>query len=84
MNRIFINIDMQVVAGGEELEKYINVALANSGITGSQELPSFSNLSEGQGIFSTRSVLDFKNFSLSLETRDSLKNGSITGHLNFQ
>ena len=83
-NRIFDDIDIEIIAGGEELEKYINVALANSGITGSQELPSFTNISEGQGVFSTRSTLINKGFSITPSTRDSLKNGSVTKHLNFQ
>lgn len=84
MRRIFIDMDMEVVAGGEELEKYINVAVANSGITGSQELPSYSNLSEGQGVFSTISMLRSSGLLLTASTRDSLANGSITKHLNFQ
>ncbi|MEZ4958154.1 MAG: hypothetical protein R2825_31630, partial [Saprospiraceae bacterium] len=84
MRRIFIDMDMEVVAGGEELERYINVALANSGITGSQELPSYSNLSEGQGIFSTISKLRSTGLLLTASTRDSLANGSITKQLNFQ
>ncbi len=84
LNRFFIDIDIEIVAGGEELEKYVNVALANSGITGSQELPSFSNISEGQGVFSTRSVLTVTGFSLTPSTRDSLIDGSETKHLNFQ
>ncbi len=82
--RIFVDIDLEIVAGGEDLEKYINVALANSGITGSQELPSFTNLTEGQGVFSTISKLRSSGFLLTANTRDSLANGSITKHLNFQ
>ncbi|MEO1263833.1 MAG: hypothetical protein AAFZ15_33820 [Bacteroidota bacterium] len=84
VERIFNNIDIRVVSGGEALEKYINVALANTGITGSQELPSFSNLSEGMGVFSTKGNLRFNGLTLSSRTRDSLANGSITRHLNFQ
>lgn len=82
--RIFVDMDMEVVAGGEELERYINVAVANSGITGSQELPSYSNLSEGQGVFSSISKLRSTGLLLTPSTRDSLANGSITKHLNFQ
>ena len=82
--RIFIDMDLEIISGGEALQKYINVALANSGITGSQELPSFTNLSEGMGIFSTQGVLKVPGLLLAPKTRDSLANGSITKHLNFQ
>lgn len=83
LNRFFQGIDVEIISGGEALEKYINVALANSGITGSQEIPSYTNLSEGLGIFSSINYLVTKNYLLTATTRDSLRNGSITGHLNF-
>ena len=83
-HRIFDKIDIEVRSGGAALEKYINVALANSGITGSQELPSYTNLSEGMGVFSTTGLLRVPGLSLSTRSRDSLINGSITKHLNFQ
>ncbi|HFA48097.1 MAG TPA: DUF4249 family protein [Bacteroidetes bacterium] len=83
-NRLFIGIDMDLVAGGEELEKYINVTLANSGITGAQEIPTFTNLSEGEGVFSTISQLHRTGFLITPITRDSLKSGFRTQHLNFQ
>lgn len=84
IDRIFIDMDLIVESGGTELERYINVALANTGITGSQELPSYSNMSEGMGIFSTQSTLTVKGMLLSTGTRDTLANGPITKHLNFQ
>ena len=82
--RLFIDMDVEIISGGEALEKYINVALANTGITGSQELPSYSNLSEGMGIFSTRGSLKFSGMQLTDRSRDSLNEGSITKLLNFQ
>ena len=84
VERIFNNIDLEINSGGEALEKYINVSLANSGITGSQELPSFSNLSEGMGVFSTTGSLTVQGLNLSSRSRDSLTDGTITKHLNFQ
>lgn len=83
-DRIFLHIDVEIVGGGEALEKYVNVALANSGITGSQEIPSFTNLSEGQGVFSTINFLNTAELLLTPKTRDSLRMGRITQHLNFK
>lgn len=83
MNRIFEGIDIVIISGGFALEKYINVALANIGITGSQEIPTFTNLSEGRGVFSTINYLETKNGILVPETRDSLRNGVFTKDLNF-
>lgn len=84
MNRFFTSIDVEVIAGGQALEKFVTVSSANSGITGAQEVPSFSNLSEGLGIFSTINYMKATNIFLSNVTRDSLLDGTITGDLNFQ
>ncbi|TAK34000.1 MAG: hypothetical protein EPO28_16670 [Saprospiraceae bacterium] len=83
MKRIFEGIDITIISGGFALEKYINVALANTGITGSQDIPTYTNLSEGKGVFSTINYLVTKNGILVPETRDSLKNGMFTKDLNF-
>lgn len=83
IKRIFKGIDVEIIGGGKAFEKYVNVALANSGITGSQEIPTYSNLSEGLGVFSSVNYIIKKEVLLSQATRDSLENGSITKALNF-
>lgn len=82
--RIFKTIEVEVAAGGRALEKYVTVANANSGITGSQEIPSYTNLSEGLGVFSSINFLRSNNVLISPAARDSLRFGSITGNLSFQ
>lgn len=84
LRRIFTGIDIVIINGGQALEKYINVALANTGITGSQEIPTFTNLSEGRGVFSSINYLVTKNVQLNTESRDSLRTGIHTKLLNFQ
>ncbi|MEY3051675.1 MAG: hypothetical protein RLY31_1460 [Bacteroidota bacterium] len=81
--RVFQGIDVMITAGGESLEKYVNVARANTGITGSQDIPTYTNLSEGRGVFSSVSRLVSQNVQLTQRTRDSLANGIITRQLNF-
>lgn len=82
--RQFQSINIIIWCGGKELEEYIQVALANDGITSTQDFPEYTNLSEGKGLFTSRNFSDNMNYSLNNQSLDSLKNGSITGHLNFQ
>lgn len=81
--RVFLGIDVEVIGGDSRLEDYANVSLANTGITASQELPTYTNISEGRGIFA--SIAKFKRYSIGLNgpTRDSLKEGYLTKLLNF-
>ncbi len=84
LRRIFLGIDINIINGGPELEKFINVAQANTGLTGSQELPVYTNLSEGRGVFSSVTFLVTRNVQLTTESRDSLRLGVHTKALNFQ
>jgi hypothetical protein len=84
LRRIFKSVDVSIVGGGEALDKFVSVSLANTGITASQEIPDYTNLSEGKGVFSSRTFLYKKNFQIHAETRDSLKNGIYTRLLNFE
>ncbi len=83
LKRIFLGIDVEIIAGGASLEKYVNVSLANTGITSSGEIPTYSNISEGLGIFD--SVNKFRRYGVGIQdkTRDSLKMGYLTKNLNF-
>ncbi|RMF24537.1 MAG: DUF4249 family protein [Bacteroidetes bacterium] len=83
ISRVFQGIDIEVTAAGQELKDFIRVIQANTGITASQEVPTFTNLSEGRGIFSSRSVLRVNGIQLSGTSRDSLRNGIHTKDLNF-
>jgi hypothetical protein len=82
--RVFGSIDILIWCGGKELLEYITVLGANTGITSTQDIPEYSNLSEGKGIFTSRNLSDNVGFGLTNQSLDSLKNGSITGDLNFQ
>lgn len=83
-DRLFESIDIIVWCGGEELEEYVKITLANTGITSTQDFPEYTNLSEGRGIFTSRNFSNNINFGLTNQSLDSLRNGSITGDLNFQ
>jgi hypothetical protein len=82
--RIFDSLNIVVWCAGKELATFIEIAQANSGLTSTQDIPTFTNLSEGVGIFSSRNVSVNTGFTLNDQTLDSLREGSITGDLNFQ
>lgn len=82
--RFFQNITVVVYVGGQELLDLVRIGRANLGITSSNEIPQYSNLSEGLGVFTARNRVIKENVVLSIGTIDSLRNGSITGNLNFQ
>ena len=82
--RIFVSLDFIVNAGTEEIYDYINIGLANTGITSSQVIPTYTNLSEGYGVFASRKKVLFEGFTLKSESRDSLANGIYTTGLGFQ
>lgn len=82
--RFLTGLRIQITGGGEELSQFIEISLVNTGITSAQEIPTFSNLSEGEGIYSSKTVLRTAPISLALSSRDSLRNGVHTKNLNFQ
>ncbi len=83
--RIFQDIDIVIDAGGQEIFDYINIGQANTGITSSQAIPSYTNLSNGGlGIFSSRNQVVFEDFNIDGEARDTLRDGIRTRNLGFQ
>ncbi|MEM1217386.1 MAG: hypothetical protein AAGH79_00665 [Bacteroidota bacterium] len=82
--RFLQGMDLVISGGGEAVKSFIDISLANTGITSAQEIPVFSNLSEGLGIFSSVADTSVVNLTLTNASRDSLITGSITSELNFQ
>ncbi len=82
--RQFVNLDIQVTGGGPEFAELITIAQANVGITsGSDEIPVYTNIPEGRGIFASRSG-DFRTgITITSVSLDSLQNGVYTKDLGF-
>lgn len=76
------DVRITVIAGGEELSEAINLENANTGLTSNQEIPVFTNLSSGRGIFSSRTS-GSQMYNINTETRDSIRDGRLTGDLGF-
>lgn len=82
--RTITNIEFQLISGSESINDYIRVGQANLGITSSGEVPVFSNLSEGLGLFGSRYTESRTGLRLTDMSRDSLMVSPITAALNFQ
>lgn len=82
--RIFEGFDIQVASAGQELVDLNRVMDANTGITSSQAIPVYTNLSEGRGIFTSRYVALREGLELKGEALDSLIGGIYTEALNFR
>lgn len=82
--RIFQTFDIQITGAGEELVEALRLIRINSGITSSQTIPTYTNLSEGRGIFSSRSMAIRTGLTLNSAAQDSLRDGMFTRDLNFR
>lgn len=82
--REFLGFDVLIVGGGVELSDYINAGNANQGITSTQVIPNYTNISEGRGIFSSKNSVLHQGYQINGETVDSLQNNPLTRDFNFQ
>ncbi|MEL6140732.1 MAG: hypothetical protein AAFU67_03860 [Bacteroidota bacterium] len=82
--RVMGDISFQVTAVGSELEEKLDIENANTGITGSQALPIYTNVENGLGIFTSRRQATVEGIFFANQNRDTLLNGVYTRNLNFQ
>ncbi|MBN4065865.1 DUF4249 family protein [Candidatus Amoebophilus asiaticus] len=83
VNRKAGKLDFVFSVGGNELNTYIDVNNAQSGLVQSQVKPEYTNIDGGLGIFSSRFTKMVKGKSMTRFSIDSLACGEITKHLNF-
>ncbi len=86
LKRKYKYFDILIESGGEELLNYLSSGEANGGITGTEVIRSYTNLSNGYGVFSSRNTTKFAGFGLDPQngSLDTLKIGRYTKTLNFQ
>ncbi len=84
MVRRFVGVSIKIEGGGLEVRRYIDQGKVNTGITSSQVIPTYTNLSEGFGVFSSKNEFTSDEFVLNARSRDSLRIGQYTSELNFQ
>jgi hypothetical protein len=81
ISREAVNVDFVVYAGGNELNDYIKLNGVSTGIA--QERPSYTNINNGLGVFSSRTY-STRTYGVSAATDDSLSYGRFTCHLKFK
>lgn len=77
-------VDFVMYAGAEEFYNFNRVAVAQSGLTGNEALPNYTNLSEGIGIISSRYTQHLEGIQLNFKTIDTLACSPQTVDLNFE
>jgi hypothetical protein len=82
--RHFTGVDLVLTGGGKEIKDYLDVAAANAGITGAEAFPTYTNLSEGVGLFSAKNTNILKNIRLTNPTIEEVEQNPLTSHLNFR
>jgi hypothetical protein len=84
VTRKMLNYDWKIEFQDEELENYLNVIGANTGITSSAPIPVYTNIKKGRGLLASKSTLEKKNIKFFLATLDLLKDDKLTRNLNFR
>jgi hypothetical protein len=82
--RYFDRLDVTTVGGGKEIEQFLLTASANSGLTGAEVIPQYTNLSEGFGIFTAKNVSTLGQVLIETKTVDSMSVHPLTFPLNFR
>lgn len=84
IKRYFNSLDFYLVSGNDNYAKYILVSQANTGITSSGEIPTFTNLSRGYGLFGSKASTILLGLGLNVSTLENLRTSELTKDLNFQ
>lgn len=82
LRRTISYIVLELKSGSSELRNYLNVVNANTGLTASQEIPRYTNISEGFGLVFSTSVWR-KSYTIGSETILKLRSDESTKNLNF-
>jgi hypothetical protein len=84
LRRFFNGIDIRFEGGGAEIVQFIDVQAVNAGLTGAEVVNTYTNLSEGLGVFSSKKSWAYFGFRPTPVTLDSMNNNLSTRALNFK
>ena len=84
ISRTIKSIDLEVLVGGQEFIDYRTRFNSNSGITGSQTILNYTNKGGSLGFISSRNRVLAKDYILSNETLEAIKNNELTKNLGFK
>lgn len=83
IERTVEDLDFTIWAGSEDFLTFNQVALAQFGITSSQAQPTYTNVENGVGLFTSRFRKEINDVPFLGTTIDLIACGDITGHLGF-
>lgn len=81
--RQFGGCDIIIDGGGKEIKEFLETAEANSGLTGAEIFPNYTNISEGFGVFTSKNRTIAQNIRINAITVDSMNLSSIADTLGF-
>jgi len=82
--RYFEGIDLVINGGGSEIYQYLQTVSANSGLTGSEIISSYTNISEGYGVFTAKNTSNLSSLKVTELTINSMNTNPLTKILNFK
>jgi hypothetical protein len=82
--REFESCDLILDGGGREIKEYLETAAANGNLTGAETFPSYTNISEGYGVFTAKNQTIASGLRIDVVTVDSMNMSSITDTLGFR
>lgn len=82
--RVLNSFTLELQGGGKELRDLYQALSANSGITGAEYIPAFTNINGGYGVFTSKNTLTLPNVFPTDLTLDSLSIHPLTKNLNFK
>lgn len=82
--RYFDGIDITITGGGKEIKEYQERASANSGLTGAEIIPVYTNLSEGFGLFTGKNFSVLNKIQVSPQSINAMNEQSPVKDLNFR
>jgi hypothetical protein len=82
--RYFERGSLRIEGGGKEIKEFNITASANSGLTGAEIYPTYTNMSEGFGVLTAKNQFQLNNIQITPSTIDSLNAHPLTQGLKFR
>lgn len=82
--RYFEQGELIIESGGYEIGQLLDVLSTATGLTGAEVIPTYSNISEGYGIFTGKNITILTNTKFNPETIESMNKNPLTRPLGFQ
>lgn len=76
--------ELELEGGGYEIGEFLKIAAAASGITGAEVIPTYTNLSEGYGLVTSKNMVLLDGIRITPETVEAMRIHPLTGLLGFR